>query len=83
MDVFIPEEYVLRRRMEKRAAALARKMAVDNAAQPSQRTAEMDESDGRQTTRSGLRKIDSTGEFVLVSSARVPSESIVFSCFSA
>lgn len=82
MDVFIPEEYVLQRRMERRAAALARRKKPGYEAEPPRRTSAMDRAEGRRAAMSGLLGIDTTSEFILASS-NVASESIVFSCFSA
>ncbi|KAI6702141.1 hypothetical protein NL676_011277 [Syzygium grande] len=75
MDVFIPEEYVVRRRMERRASATGKK--PDTAA----RAADGADQTNCQTTArpTPIHRFDS--DQFLVSA--VPGESIVFSCFSA
>lgn len=71
MDVFIPEEYVARRRTEKKAAAMARK-GSNTVSESGKRS--MEKSDPPP-----FRRLDNN-EF-LVSGGL--SENVVFSCFSA
>lgn len=71
MDVFIPEEYVARRRAEKKAATMA-----------GQRSNAVSKSGTRSEEKSGpppFRRLDNN-EFLLSGGL---SENVVFSCFSA
>ncbi|KAK4761557.1 hypothetical protein SAY87_029441 [Trapa incisa] len=84
MDVFIREEYIQRRRMEKRAAAaLARKKAGATDAPADTDTIKANANAEREKApqTSGLLRGDSTGGFF--QQAAVSGESVVFGCFSA
>lgn len=73
MDVFIPQEYVTRRRSEKKAAAIARKRS-DTLSESSKRIL----LDKEKSHSPAVRRLDSD---FLVSSCL--SENVVFSCLSA
>lgn len=75
MDVFIPEDYVRQRRMEKRAAALAAGKKPGNAAEPARGSSSVNKDNSKS-------RINSASEFIMASS-NAACESIVFSCFSA
>lgn len=72
MDVFIPEEYVARRRSEKKAAAMARERS-DKVSESSERILDKEKSHS-----SALRRPESD---MLMSSCL--SDNVVFSCLSA
>jgi hypothetical protein len=69
MDVFIPEEYVMRRRREKRGAAIAEK-----------RTEESSKRNAEEIKRVHPSPFRLENEFLVASGL---SESVLFSCFSA
>ncbi|KAL3743073.1 hypothetical protein ACJRO7_018384 [Eucalyptus globulus] len=75
MDVFIPEEYVVRRRMERRASATGKK--PDTGAGASGRA---DQTRGQMTARPTRVPMFDSDQFL---ASAVAGESIVFSCFSA
>ncbi|OMO79504.1 hypothetical protein CCACVL1_13647 [Corchorus capsularis] len=75
MDVFIPEEYVIRRRIEKKAAA-----AIINTGKRLPEAGKKVEKEKKTVLPSPFR-FDSTNEF-LVPAGGI-AENVVFSCFSA
>ncbi|KAK6947760.1 Ribonuclease H domain [Dillenia turbinata] len=69
MDVFIPEDYVIRRRLERRPAIAAAKRSIS-----------LPESEKKRSTAKAPTSFGLENEFLFPTSLR---ENIVFSCFSA
>lgn len=76
MDVFIPEEYVIKRRLEKKAAANAPKV-IDGASESGKGIIEREEK--AQPRHFRLEN----NEFMVSANSSVFSENVVYSCFSA
>ncbi|KAI3421523.1 C2 NT-type domain-containing protein [Psidium guajava] len=75
MDVFIPEEYMMRRRMERRASTAGKKPDTEAGA-----SGGAGQTSGQMTVRPTRVRTFDSNQF---SVPAVPGESIVFSCFSA